>query len=256
MRIDGISAVVTGGASGLGLATARRLVESGAGRVVILDLPTSPGVQAVADLGKNVQFVPADVTDEAGVQAALDAAEDAGPLRAVVHCAGRGGDRTRIIDKERRPGPLESFEEVLKVNLVGTYNVLRLAAARMSGNDVVDGDRGALVLTASVAAFDGQIGQTSYTASKAGVHGITLVAARDLASWQIRVNTIAPGVFDTPMMARARDDIRQGLAASVPHPKKLGDPEDFAHMALSLLENGYVNGHTVRLDGAIRMAPR
>jgi NAD(P)-dependent dehydrogenase (short-subunit alcohol dehydrogenase family) len=256
MRIDGISALVTGGASGLGLATARRLVEAGADRVVILDLPTSPGEQAAADLGKNVRFVPADVTDEAGVQAALDAGEEAGPLRAVVHCAGRGGDRKRIIDKERRPGPLDSFEEVLKVNLVGTYNVLRLAAARMSGNDLVDGDRGAVVLTASVAAFDGQVGQTSYTASKAAVHGITLVAARDLASWQIRVNTIAPGVFDTPMMARAREDIRQGLAASVPHPKKLGDPEDYAHMALALLENGYANGDTVRLDGAIRMAPR
>jgi NAD(P)-dependent dehydrogenase (short-subunit alcohol dehydrogenase family) len=256
MRIDGISALVTGGASGLGLATARRLVGKGAASVVLLDLPTSPGEQAAADLGNTARFVAADITDEAGVQAALDAAESAGPLRAVAHCAGRGGDRVRIIDKERQPGPLDTFEQVLKVNLVGTYNVLRLAAARMSGNEIEDGDRGAIVLTASVAAFDGQIGQTSYSASKAGVHGITLVAARDLASWAIRVNTIAPGVFDTPMLARLRDDIREGLAASVPHPKRLGDPEDYAHMALSLLENGYVNGHTVRLDGGIRMAPR
>jgi len=256
VRIDGISALVTGGASGLGLATARRLLDKGAASVVLLDLPGSPGEQAAADLGEAARFVAGDITDEAGVQAALDAAEEAGPLRAVVHCAGRGGDRVRILDKQRTPGALDTFEQVLKVNLVGTYNVLRLAAARMSGNEIEDGDRGAIVLTASVAAFDGQIGQTSYSASKAGVHGITLVAARDLASWAIRVNTIAPGVFDTPMLARLRDDIREGLAASVPHPKRLGDPEDYAHMAVSLLENAYVNGHTVRLDGAIRMAPR
>ena len=256
MRIEGISALVTGGASGLGLATARRLVDRGAVSVMLLDLPASRGEQAAAELGKAARFIAADITDPAGVQEALDAAASAGPLRAVVHCAGRGGDRVRIIDRERQPGPLDLFEQVLKVNLVGTYNVLRLAAAKMSANEVEDGDRGAIVLTASVAAFDGQIGQTSYSASKAGVHGITLVAARDLASWQIRVNTIAPGVFDTPMLARLRDDIRQGLAASVPHPKRLGAPEDYAHMAVSLLENGYVNGQTLRLDGAIRMAPR
>ena len=183
-------------------------------------------------------------------------AEQAGPLRALVHCAGRGGDRARIIDKQHQPGSLETFEQVIKVNLVGTYNVLRLAAAAMSRNDLLDGDRGACVLTASVAAFDGQIGQTSYTASKAAIHGITLVAARDLASWGIRVNTIAPGTFDTPMLARLRQDIKEGLAASVPHPKRLGDPADYGHLAVSLLENRYINGETVRLDGSIRMAPR
>jgi NAD(P)-dependent dehydrogenase (short-subunit alcohol dehydrogenase family) len=174
-----------------------------------------------------------------------------------VHCAGRGGDRTRIIGKDRSPGDLETFAEVVRINLVGTYNVLRLAASRIAENETLDdGDRGAIVLTASVAAFDGQIGQTSYTAAKAGVHGITLVAARDLASWQIRVNTIAPGVMDTPMLGRLRSDIREGLAASVPHPKRLGDPDDYARLAVEMLENPYLNGQTVRLDGAIRMAPR
>ena len=174
----------------------------------------------------------------------------------MVHCAGRGGDRLRILDKDRRPADPDSFAEVLRVNLIGTYNVLRLAAARMAGNELRDGDRGAVVMTASVAAFDGQIGQTAYTASKAGVHGITLVAARDLASYQIRVNTIAPGTFDTAMLARLRDDIREGLAASIPHPSRLGDAADYAHMAVSLIENRYVNGETIRLDGALRMAPR
>jgi len=256
MEIEGTSALVTGGGSGLGFATARLLVESGASSVVLADLPGSDGAKAKEILGGKATFVPCDVTDTAAFTRALDAASARFPLRAVVHCAGRGGDRLRIIDKERQPGSLESFTEVLRVNLIGTYNVLRLAAAMMSGNEVVDGDRGAIVLTASVAAFEGQIGQTSYTAAKAGVHGITLVAARDLASWQIRVNTIAPGVIDTPMLGRLREDIRESLAAAVPHPKRLGDPADFAQLALSLLENSYVNGETVRLDGAIRMAPR
>jgi NAD(P)-dependent dehydrogenase (short-subunit alcohol dehydrogenase family) len=255
MRIDGISAIVTGGASGLGLATAQELTSGGAS-VTIVDLPGSDGAAVAKELGGRAQFAAADITDEGQVQAAIDAAVAVGPLRAVVHCAGRGGDRTRIINREHKPGSLESFNQVLQVNLVGTYNVLRLAAAAMSYNDVVDGDRGVCILTASVAAFDGQIGQTSYSASKAAIHGITLVAARDLASWQIRVNTIAPGTFDTPMLARLREDIRDGLAASVPHPKRLGLPADYGHLAVSLIENNYVNGETIRLDGAIRMAPR
>jgi NAD(P)-dependent dehydrogenase (short-subunit alcohol dehydrogenase family) len=255
MNIRGASTLVTGGASGLGLATARRLTELGAS-VVIADLPTSDGEAVAVKLGSTVRFVAVDVTDELTVNQALDAAEVFGPLRAVVHCAGRGGDRVRIIDKDGIPGGLETFSEVVRVNLFGTYNVLRLSAARMSGNEHLDGDRGVCILTASVAAFEGQIGQTSYTAAKAAVCGITLVAARDLASWQIRVNTIAPGIFDTPMLSRLRSDIRESLAATVPHPKRLGAVEDYAHLATSLIENSYINGETIRLDGAIRMAPR
>lgn len=255
MHLDSISALVTGGSSGLGLATVRRLRAAGA-RVGIADL-NPPADDVLAGLGEGVLFAKTDVTDEAAVNEALDAFEaEHGPLRAAVHCAGRGGDRVRIIDREGNPGSLETFAEVIRVNLVGTYNILRLAAARIARAEPVDGERGAIVLTASVAAFDGQIGQTSYTAAKAAVHGITLVAARDLASRLIRVNTIAPGVFDTPMLARLRPDIREALERSVPNPSRLGSADDYAHMALSLLENPYVNGETVRLDGAIRMPPR
>jgi NAD(P)-dependent dehydrogenase (short-subunit alcohol dehydrogenase family) len=255
VQLDSISALVTGGSSGLGLATVRRLRAAGA-KVGIADL-NPPSDADLAELGQGVIFAKADITDETAVNDALDAIEAAnGPLRVVVHCAGRGGDRVRILDKEGNPGSLETFAEVVRVNLVGTYNILRLGAARIARTEPVDGERGAIVLTASVAAFDGQIGQTSYTATKAAVHGITLVAARDLASRQIRVNTIAPGTFDTPMLARLRQDIRDSLAAAVPHPRRLGDPDDYAHLAVSLLENPYINGETIRLDGAIRMPPR
>ncbi|QSR32188.1 3-hydroxyacyl-CoA dehydrogenase [Nocardioides sp. S5] len=255
MRLQDQTFFVTGGASGLGEATTEALVAAGA-HVVIGDLPTSGGEETANRLGDAVEFAPIDITDEETVAAAFDEAERHGPLRGVVHCAGRGGDRLRILDGEDNPSPLDSFRNVLDINLIGTYNVLRLAAARMACNDLLDGERGAIVLTASVAAFDGQIGQTSYTASKAGVHGLTLVAARDLASSAIRVNTIAPGVFDTPMLARLRSDIREGLAAEVPFPKRLGNPEEYAQMALQLLQNPYVNGETIRLDGSIRMAAR
>lgn len=251
--MQGSIVVVSGGASGLGLATVQLLATRGA-RVVVIDLADTHG--AVAELGGAVTFVPADVTDSDAVDAALDVAEAEGPIRGLVHTAGRGGDRRRVLDREGQPAPAESFFEVIRVNLGGTYNVLRLAAARMARNAPVDGERGACVLTASVAAFDGQIGQTSYSASKAGVVGMTLVAARDLASAGIRVNTIAPGTFETPMLARLPDDIRQALAEAVPFPKRLGHPGEYAHMAVALLENTYVNGETIRLDGAIRMAPR
>lgn len=260
MRLTDNTFLITGGASGLGEATASAIVEAG-GRVVIADLPSSDGKVVAERLGSGALFVPADITDEASLREALDTTASHGPLRGAVHCAGRGGDRLRILDKHGAAAPLQSFRDVLEVNLIGTYNVLRLAAERIAAAPVdpaepADAERGAIVLTASVAAFDGQIGQTSYTASKAAIHGITLVAARDLASVGIRVNTIAPGTFDTPMLARLRSDIRDGLAASVPFPKRLGRPEDYAEMALSLLRNPYVNGETVRLDGAIRMAPR
>ena len=255
MELMGASALVTGGASGLGLATVQRLVAAGA-TVTALDLPGSPGVAALGELGGAATFQPADITDEAQVRSVLTAASRLGPVRAVVHCAGRGGDRLRILSREGEPAPLHAFEEMVRTNLIGTYNVLRLVAAEMAGNEVVDGDRGVVILTASVAAFDGQIGQASYAASKAAIHGMTLVAARDLASRCIRVNSIAPGTFDTPMLSRLRDDIRDSLAASVPHPQRLGAPEDYARLAVSIIENSYLNGETIRLDGAIRMAPR
>ncbi|MEU9456133.1 SDR family NAD(P)-dependent oxidoreductase [Streptomyces sp. NPDC048277] len=255
MRLDAITALVTGGASGLGAATAAAFADAGA-KVVITDLPGSPGAETAAAIGGAVRFVPADITDEESLRAPLEAAQEAGNLRAVVHCAGRGGDRLRILDKSGAPATLDSYRQVLEVNLVGSYNVLRLAAAAMAGNTVEDGDRGAIVLTASAAAFEGQIGQTSYAASKGGVHAMTLVAARDLASWAIRVNTIAPGTFDTPMLARLREDIRRGIAETIPHPRRLGNPEDYADLALTLVRNPYVNGETIRLDGALRMGPR
>ncbi len=255
MRLDGTSVVVTGGSSGLGLATAQQLIAEGA-QVVLADLQP-PSEQDARALGADAIYVPADVSDEVAMGEVFDTAtREHGPLRGLVHCAGRGGDRTRIIDRDGNPGSLDTFAEVIRVNLIGTYNVLRLGAARMAKTEPIEGERGAIVLTASVAAFDGQIGQTSYTAAKAGVHGITLVAARDLASKLIRVNTIAPGVFDTPMLGRLRQDIREGLAAAVPHPSRLGEPVDYGMLAVQMLRNPYLNGETVRLDGAIRMAPR
>lgn len=255
MQLEDQDFFVTGGASGLGAATAQALVAAGA-RVVICDLPGSHGEETAERLGDAVRFAPADITDTDAVASALDAAESIGAIRGVVHCAGRGGDRLRILDRGGHPEPLDSFRSVLEVNLVGTYNVLRLAGARMALNEPLGGERGAIVLTSSVAAFDGQIGQAAYTASKAGVHALTLVAARDLASAAIRVNTIAPGVFDTPMLARLPHKIRDALAASVPFPKRLGHAGDYASLALELLQNPYLNGETIRLDGGIRMAPR
>ncbi|WP_336713829.1 SDR family NAD(P)-dependent oxidoreductase [Arthrobacter sp. USHLN218] len=252
MNINGASVVVTGGASGLGAATVRRLTGEGA-KVVILDLPSSPGAQVAADLGAT--FVPADVTDPDSVNEALDAAENLAPLRALVHCAGRGG-AVRLVDRDGNPGSLEAYEGVVRTNLIGTFNVLRLTAARMAKNEDIDGERGVCVLTASVAAYEGQIGQIPYASAKAGIVGMTLVAARDLASKHIRVMTIAPGLFDTPILARLPENVRDSLAQSIPHPSRLGVPEEYASLAQHIISNPMLNGETIRLDGAIRMAPR
>ena len=252
MNINGASVVVTGGASGLGAATVRRLTEEGA-KVVILDLPGSPGAEVAAELGAT--FAPADVTDPDAVDAALDAAENLAPLRALVHCAGRGG-AVRLVDRDGNPGSLEAYEGVVRTNLIGTFNVLRLAAARMAKNEDVDGERGVCILTASVAAYEGQIGQIPYASAKAGIVGMTLVAARDLASKHIRVMTIAPGTFDTPILARLPENVRESLAQSVPHPRRLGAPEEYASLAQHIIANPMLNGETIRIDGAIRMAPR
>ena len=252
MKLQNMSALVTGGASGLGLACARRLVEKGV-KVVIVDLNREAGAAAEKELG--VTYAHGDVTNTDQINAALDAAERLGTLRALVHCAGIGG-AVRLVEKNGQPGSLEKYEQVVRVNLVGSFNMLRLSAARMAKNEVVDGERGAMVMTASVAAFEGQIGQIPYSASKAGVVGMTVVAARDLATKFIRVCTIAPGLFDTPLLARLPDNIKASLGASVPHPARLGQPDEFAMMAMQILENPMLNGETIRLDGAIRMTPR
>ena len=252
MIINGASVVVTGGASGLGAATARRLTDDGA-KVVILDLPTSAGAEVAADMG--AVFVAADVTDPDSVNAALDAAESMAPLRALVHCAGRGG-ALRLVDRDGNPGSLETYEGVVRTNLIGTFNVLSQTAARMAKNEELDGERGVCILTASVAAYEGQIGQIPYASAKAGIVGMTLVAARDLASKRIRVMTIAPGLFDTPILARLPEKVRDSLAQSVPNPSRLGEPEEYASLAQHIIANPMLNGETIRLDGAIRMAPR
>ncbi len=252
MKLENMSALVTGGASGLGLACARRLVAKGV-KVVIVDLNREAGAAVEKELG--VTYAHGDVTNTEQINAALDAAEKLGTLRALVHCAGIGG-AVRVVEKDGQPGSLEKYEQVVRVNLVGSFNMLRLSAARMAKNEVIDGERGAMVMTASVAAFEGQIGQIPYSASKAGVVGMTVVAARDLATKFIRVCTIAPGLFDTPLLARLPDNIKASLGASVPHPARLGQPDEFAMMAMQILENPMLNGETIRLDGAIRMTPR
>jgi NAD(P)-dependent dehydrogenase (short-subunit alcohol dehydrogenase family) len=251
MDLTGAAVLVTGGASGLGFASAQRLAKRGA-QVVIVDLPASAGAQRAAELGGAAVFAPADVTDSAAVAAAVATAAERAPLRAVVHCAGRGGT-VRVLQKDGSPGDLELFETVLRVNLVGTYNVLRFAASAMARNEVADGDRGVFVLTASIAAWEGQL---PYAASKAGIVGMTLNAARDLAQRAIRVATIAPGVFDTPILSRFGDDVKAALAAQIPHPRRLGLAEEFAQLAEAIIDNPMLNGETIRLDGAQRMAPR
>lgn len=253
MDIQGSVALVTGGASGLGRATAERLLGAGAS-VVLVDLPTSDGAAVADELGDQVTFAPADVTSEQDIAAALDSAGRLGDLRIVVNCAGIGTP-ARVLGK-KGPLPLDLFARIVQINLVGTFNVVRLAAERMSASEPVQGDRGVIVNTASVAAFDGQVGQAAYAASKGGVVGLTLPVARDLASRQIRVVTIAPGLFETPMLASLPDEAKQSLGAQVPHPSRLGSPGEYAALVQHIVENPMLNGETIRLDGAIRMAPR
>jgi NAD(P)-dependent dehydrogenase (short-subunit alcohol dehydrogenase family) len=230
LNIEGLTGLVTGGASGLGRATAERLVEAGA-KVVIVDLPASAGADVAREMGADVRFVAADVTDSVQMQAALDLAVTLGPLGAVVHCAGRGG-ALRILDKTGEPGSLDHFEMIVRINLIGSFNVLRLAAARMARNEPTDGERGVIVLTASIAAYEGQIGQIPYASSKAGIVGMTLVAARDLAQRGIRVCAIAPGVFDTPILDKLPAEVKTSLAAGVPNPQRLGRPRNMPSLQL------------------------
>jgi NAD(P)-dependent dehydrogenase (short-subunit alcohol dehydrogenase family) len=245
--------LVTGGASGLGAATVRRVVAQGAS-ALILDLPSSRGSELASQLGERVRFAAADVRDEDQVQAAVGAATDLGTLRVVVNCAGVGTPG-RVIGK-RGVLPLEDFRTVIDINLVGTFNVLRLTAAALMGNEPLDGDRGLVIMTASVAAFDGQIGQAAYAASKGGIVSLTITAARDLADKAIRVMTIAPGVMETPMMDGLPGDTKTILEALVPHPARLGRPEEYAMLVTSIIENPLLNGEVIRLDGALRMPPR
>jgi NAD(P)-dependent dehydrogenase (short-subunit alcohol dehydrogenase family) len=250
MEIKDAVAVVTGGASGLGLATTKRLLDAGA-QVVVLDLR---GDDVVRELGDRARFVHADVTDEDGVAGALDTAEAMGTLRIVVNCAGTG-NAIRVLSKDG-VFPLNAFRKVLDINLVGTFNVLRLAAERIAKTELIGEERGVIVNTASVAAFDGQIGQAAYSASKGGVVGMTLPIARDLASKAIRVVTIAPGLFDTPLLAGLPEPARESLGKQVPHPSRLGNPDEYGALAVHIIENPMLNGEVIRLDGAIRMAPR
>ncbi|WP_341684478.1 3-hydroxyacyl-CoA dehydrogenase [Nocardia farcinica] len=253
MQIGNSVAVVTGGASGLGLATVKELHRNG-GKVVIIDLPSSDGESVAKELGDGVVFAAADVTNEEQVSAALDAAQELGTLRIAVNCAGIG-NAIKTVGK-KGAFPLADFTKVVNVNLIGTFNVIRLAAERIAATDPEGEERGVIINTASVAAFDGQIGQAAYSASKGGIVGMTLPIARDLAAIKIRVVTIAPGLFHTPLFATLPDEAIASLGAQVPHPSRLGDPGEYAALARHIVENPMLNGETIRLDGAIRMAAR
>ncbi|APF41023.1 3-hydroxyacyl-CoA dehydrogenase [Neomicrococcus aestuarii] len=253
MRTEGTVALITGGASGLGRATAEQLVTRGA-TVVLVDLPSSAGEAAAKALGDTAHFVGADVTSEEDVQKAVDLAASLGELRIVVNCAGVSTPGKVLSRKGILP--LGDFERVVRINLIGTFNVIRLAAEKIAATESVDGERGVIVNTASVAAFDGQIGQPAYSASKGGVAAMTLPIARELAAHQIRVMTIAPGIFETPMMAGLSEEIQASLGRQVPHPSRLGRPSEYAALVQHIVDNPMLNGETIRLDGAIRMAPK
>lgn len=253
MDIINKTALITGGASGLGLATVRRFVGAG-GSAVIADLPSSAGELIAREWGDRVKFVPTDVTNEVEVQQAVDAASELGGLHVVVNCAGIAG-AARVVGKAG-PHPLADFRRTIEINLIGTFNVIRLAAARMIEEPTDAEERGVIINTASVAAFDGQVGQAAYAASKAGVAGMALPIARDLAQHKIRVMTIAPGLFHTPMFDSLPAEAIASLGSQTPHPSRLGTPEEYADLAKHIIENPMLNGETIRLDGAIRMAPR
>jgi NAD(P)-dependent dehydrogenase (short-subunit alcohol dehydrogenase family) len=258
MQIDGSSAIVVGGASGLGEATVRHLQAQGA-VVTVADVNAEKGAALASELG--LEFVSCDVREEAQVQAAVQrAAERDGGLRIAVCCAGTGW--AQKVAGSKGPHPLMPFETIISINLIGTFNALRFAASAMIANDrskidqLGDGERGVCVNTASIAAYDGQVGQIAYSASKGGVVAMTLPAARDLAQYGIRVNTIAPGLFDTPLLAALPEEARQKLGAGVPFPQRLGQPAEYAQLACQIIENRMLNGETIRLDGALRMPPR
>ena len=254
MDISRTTAMITGGASGLGLATAEMLTAAGAA-VVILDLPQSAGGSVVDRLGDQAYFAPGDVTDPDAVTAALDIAATTGkPLRILVNCAGIGPP-AKVVGKNG-PFPLELFRKIVEVNLIGTFNVTRLTAERMLGLDLDGEERGVIVNTASVAAFDGQIGQAAYSASKGGIVGMTLPIARELAERQVRVVTIAPGLFETPLLAGLPEDAKASLGRQVPHPARLGKPSEYASLVQQIIVNPMLNGETIRLDGSIRMTAR
>ena len=254
MKIQGMAAIVTGGGSGLGAETARELARQGA-KVAVLDV-NAEGAQAVAQeiggLGLRC-----DITDSASIEQAIAATREAfGPVRALMNVAGIGGAK-RVVGKDGSAMPLEDFKRVIDVNLVGTFNVIRLAAAEMARNDPLeDGERGVIVNTASVAAFDGQVGQEAYAASKGGLVSLTLPLARDLAQHGVRVCTIAPGLFLTPLLHKLPEEVQQSLAASIPFPKRLGKPQEFAQLAAHIVANASLNGEVIRLDGALRLPPR
>ncbi|MFL0180792.1 MULTISPECIES: 3-hydroxyacyl-CoA dehydrogenase [unclassified Mycobacterium] len=250
MQIKDAVAVVTGGASGLGLATAKRLLDAG-GQVVVIDLK---GEDVVSELGDRARFVEANVADPEAVGAALDVAESLGPVRINVNCAGIG-NAIKTLSKDGA-FPLDAFTKIIQVNLIGTFNVLRLSAERIAKTEPINGERGVIINTASVAAFEGQIGQAAYSASKGGVVGMTLPIARDLSRDLIRVCTIAPGLFKTPLLGSLPEEAQKSLGAQVPHPSRLGDPDEYGALAEHIINNPMLNGEVIRLDGAIRMAPR
>ena len=253
MRVSGAAAIVTGGGSGLGRATAEALAAKGA-KVAVVDVNAAAAEETAGAIG-GLALV-CDVADDASARAAVAKAEAAhGAARALVNCAGVG-TAVRVVGKDGDPAPLGDFERVIRVNLIGTFNMIRLVAAAIARIERIDGERGVIISTASVAAYEGQIGQAAYSASKGGVVAMTLPIARELARIGVRVNAIAPGIFMTPMLAGLREDFQASLAASVPFPARLGQPAEYAALAVHIIENGYINGETIRIDGALRMAPR